>query len=119
MSIPLSAHLAAPEHTSHFPVHAQPEILVTVVLTTAHNVSNVLLDITSQQHNHVHHAQATVMHAQVLQIVQHAVRDITLLLMEHVYPTQLLKIRMLKFSLQDLLSLPSSSSSSSKGIIEY
>jgi hypothetical protein len=83
-----------------------------------HNVFNVILDITSQQYNHAHHAQAIAIHAQVLQIVQHAVLDIMLLLMEHVYQTQLLKIRMLKFSLQDLLSLPSSSSSSSKSIDE-
>jgi len=82
--------------------------------TMVHNVFNVVLDIISQQHNHVHHAQATVIHAQVLQIVQHVVLDIMLLPMEHVYRIQLLKIRMLKFLPQHLLSSPLSSSSSSR-----
>jgi len=88
--------------------------LVIVLLTIAHNVFNVTLDIISQHLQYAHHAQAIAMLVQVLQTAQHAVLDITLLLMEHVYPTQPHQVRMLKSLLQDLLSSPLSSSSSSR-----
>jgi len=114
MSIPHFVHLAAAHHTSHLLVHAQQEILVTVLLSTTHNVFNALLDITSHQHHHVHLVQATVLVVQALQTVQHAVLDIMLLLMELAFQTQPPHKRMLKSLLQDLLSLPSSSSSSSR-----
>jgi hypothetical protein len=79
-----------------------------------HNAFNAIADITSQHHHHAHHAQAIAIHAQVLQTAQLAEQDTMLPLMEHVYPTQQLKTRMLKSLLQDSLSSPSSSSSSSK-----
>jgi len=100
-----SVQLAALHHTSQSLVHAQQELLVTVLLTMVHNVFNVTLDIISQQHNHAHLAQVTAVLAQVLQTVHHVVLDIMLLLMEHVYPIQHLKTRMLKSLLQDSHSL--------------
>jgi len=78
------------------------------------NVFNVFLVIIFQHPHHVHHAQAIAIVVQVLQTVQHAVLDIMLLLMEHAYLIQPLKIRMLKSLLQDLLSSQSYSSSSSR-----
>jgi len=77
-------------------------------------VFNAIADTTFQHHHHAHHAQAIAIHAQVLQTAQPVVQDIMLLLMEHVYLTQHLKTRMLRSLLQDSLSYPSSSSSSSK-----
>jgi len=109
-----SVHLAAPHHTSHSLVHAQQEPLVTVLLTMVHSVFNATVDIISQHHQFVHHAQAIAILAQVLQTVQHVVLDIMLLLMEHAYPTQPHKTRTLKSSPQHLLCLLSSSSSSSR-----
>jgi len=114
MSIPHIAHHAPAHHTSPSLVHAQQEPLVTVLLITPHNVFNALLDITFHQHHHAQLAHRIVWVAQVLQTVHHATLDIMLLLTELAFQTQPPHKRMLRSLLQDLLSLPSSSSSSSK-----